>query len=171
MVPIDWSFPTSKLSLMTLSTRSILCVLMALALLANVARGAELKPYSGSGCSVVDDYFVEEVWAKVAAESCLKCHKAGGDAEDSKLVLLDPARLTAAKRTEALRANRAAFAAMALVKEGNSSRLLLKATGIKFRPEHIHEALREYAGIASHAHAKKFPLGVTDKEKLRKLWG
>jgi hypothetical protein len=93
------------------------------------AGAAEMKPYSGSGCSVVDDYFVNEVWAKVAAESCLKCHKAGGDAEDSKLVLLDPARLTGAKRTEALRANRTAFAAMAQVKEGNSTRLLLKATG------------------------------------------
>ncbi len=46
-----------------------------------------------------------------------------------------------------------------------------KEKGLKVRPEHIHEALREYPGIASHAHAKKFPLGVTDKEKLRKLWG
>ena len=113
---------------MTLSLRSILCLLASLPLAASMS-AAELKPYSGSGCSVVDDYFANEVWAKVAAESCLKCHKAGGDAEDSKLVLLDPARLTGAKRTEALRANRAAFAAMAQVKEGNSTRLLLKATG------------------------------------------
>ena len=66
MVPIDWSFPTSKLSLMTLSTRSTLCVLAALAWLANVAPPAELKPYSGSGCSLADDYFVNEIWAKVA---------------------------------------------------------------------------------------------------------
>ncbi len=114
---------------MTLSMRSSLCLLAALVSLSLSASAAELKPYSGSGCSVVDDYFVNEVWAKVAAESCLKCHKAGGDAEDSKLVLLDPARLTGARRTEALRANRAAFAAMALLKEGNSTRLLLKSTG------------------------------------------
>ena len=46
-----------------------------------------------------------------------------------------------------------------------------KDKGIKIRPEHIHEALREYAGIADHAHAKKFPLGLTEKEKLRGLWG
>ena len=114
---------------MTTRVSSSLCLLAAVACLVASADAAELKPYSGSGCSVVDDYFVNEVWAKVAAESCLKCHKAGGDAEDSKLVLLDPARLTGAKRTESVRANRAAFAAMAQVKEGNSTRLLLKATG------------------------------------------
>ncbi len=107
----------------------VVIAFMALALFTAGVRAAELKPYSGSGCSAVDDYFANEVWAKVAAESCLKCHKAGGDAEDSKLVLQDLARLTGAKRTEAMRANRAAFAAMALVKEGSSSRLLLKATG------------------------------------------
>lgn len=109
--------------------RSAIVTALAVAGFSFTAQAAELKPYSGSGCSVVDDYFANEVWVKVAAESCLKCHKAGGDAEYSKLVLLDPARLTGAKRTEALRANRAAFAAMAQVKEGNSVRLLLKATG------------------------------------------
>ncbi len=46
-----------------------------------------------------------------------------------------------------------------------------KKKGLKIRPEHIHEALREFAGIATHAHAKKFPLGLTEKEKLRGLWG
>ena len=39
------------------------------------------------------------------------------------------------------------------------------------RPEHIHEALRQFAGIADHPHSKKFPLGVTDSEKLNGLWG
>ncbi len=107
----------------------LILFLAVLMVLGRPARAAELKPYSGSGCSALDDYFVEEVWAKVAAESCLKCHKSGGDAEDSKLVLRDPARLTGAKRIEALRFNRGAFAAMAQVKEGNSTRLLLKSTG------------------------------------------
>ncbi len=115
--------------LMTLYTRFIPALLAALAFLADTSRGAELKPYSGAGCSLLDDYFAGEVWAKVAAESCLKCHKPGGDAEDSKLVLRDPARVSGTERTEAMRANRAAFAAMALAKEGKSTRLLLKATG------------------------------------------
>ena len=42
-----------------------------------------------------------------------------------------------------------------------------KDTGIRVRPEHIHESLRELAGIADHPLSKKFPLGLTDKEKLR----
>ena len=46
-----------------------------------------------------------------------------------------------------------------------------KDKGLKIRPEHIHEALRELAGIATHAHAKKFPLGLKDTEKLKGLWG
>lgn len=46
-----------------------------------------------------------------------------------------------------------------------------KEKGVRVRPEHIHEALREYAGIAKHPHSKKFPLGVADKEKLQGLWG
>jgi uncharacterized protein (DUF1501 family) len=46
-----------------------------------------------------------------------------------------------------------------------------KAKGIRVRPEHVHEALREMAGVADHALAKKFPLGVPDKEKLKGFWG
>jgi hypothetical protein len=46
-----------------------------------------------------------------------------------------------------------------------------KEKGIRVRPEHIHLALREMAGIADHAFSKKFPLGVADKERLRGLWG
>lgn len=46
-----------------------------------------------------------------------------------------------------------------------------KDKGIKVRPEHIHEALRQFAGIESHSLSKKFPLGLTDKDKLQGLWG
>ena len=101
----------------------------ALALIAFTAPAAELKPYNSAGCSVLDTFFAEEVWAKVAAESCLKCHKPGGDAEDSKLVLRDLARVSGTERTAALRTNRDAFVQMARVNETNSVRLLLKATG------------------------------------------
>lgn len=45
-----------------------------------------------------------------------------------------------------------------------------KDKGIRIRPEHIHEALRQYAGIAEHSLSKKFPLGVADKEKLVTFW-
>jgi uncharacterized protein (DUF1501 family) len=43
--------------------------------------------------------------------------------------------------------------------------------GIRVRPEHLHTALRELAGIADHAFSKRFPLGVTENERLRGLWG
>jgi hypothetical protein len=46
-----------------------------------------------------------------------------------------------------------------------------KARGIRLRPEHIHQALRELAGIAEHPASKKFPLGVSEKESLQRLWG
>ena len=90
MISMDLLLLAYKLAPMSLRVPSSLRVFAVLLLLGAVARGAELKPYSGFGCSVVDDYFANEVWAKVAAESCLKCHKAGGDAEDSKLVLRNP---------------------------------------------------------------------------------
>lgn len=43
--------------------------------------------------------------------------------------------------------------------------------GIRVRPEHIHAALRELAGIADHPLSKKFPLGVKESEHLQGLWG
>jgi hypothetical protein len=46
-----------------------------------------------------------------------------------------------------------------------------KDKGIRVRPEHIHTALRELAGIADHPFSQRFPLGVADKDRLRGLWG
>jgi uncharacterized protein (DUF1501 family) len=46
-----------------------------------------------------------------------------------------------------------------------------KDKGVRIRPEHVHEALRELAGVADHPASKKFPLGVSDKERLRGFWG
>ena len=43
--------------------------------------------------------------------------------------------------------------------------------GIRVRPEHIHAALRELAGIADHPFSRRFPLGVAENERLRGLWG
>lgn len=46
-----------------------------------------------------------------------------------------------------------------------------KDSGIRIRPEHIHESLRELAGIANHPLSQQFPLGVKDEEKLHRFWG
>ena len=43
--------------------------------------------------------------------------------------------------------------------------------GIRVRPETIHLALREFAGIQDHEFSKKFPFKVPDAEKLIGFWG
>ncbi|HYF34311.1 MAG TPA: hypothetical protein VD994_03385 [Prosthecobacter sp.] len=85
-----------------------------------------LSPAAGAEA---DRYFTDEVWAKVGAQSCLKCHKTGGDAEESRFVLQDPARDPSPERHVSLQHNRAAFARMAAARKGRGSRLLLKSIG------------------------------------------
>ncbi len=43
--------------------------------------------------------------------------------------------------------------------------------GIRVRPEHIHDALRRFAGIAAHPFSDQFPLGVIESERLQGLLG
>jgi hypothetical protein len=88
------------------------------------------KPYDGPACTApADDYFTTEVWAKVGAQSCLTCHKEGGDAEETRFVLRDPRRATGPEQIEVLKHNRNEFAEMARLKEADKSRMLLKAAG------------------------------------------
>lgn len=54
----------------------------------------------------------------------------------------------------------------------NPQRLICdRDQGIRVRPEHIHTALREFAGIADHPLSKRFPLAVPEKEKLQGFFG
>ncbi len=46
-----------------------------------------------------------------------------------------------------------------------------KDKGIRVRPEHIHAALRDIAGVADHPFSKQFPLKVPKGEALQNLWG
>ncbi len=43
--------------------------------------------------------------------------------------------------------------------------------GIRVRPEHIHMALREFAGTDTHKFSSQFPLKVSDKDRLQGLFG
>jgi hypothetical protein len=114
---------------MSPSSRALLLVVAVYALVVARAPAAE-KAYSGPACTASpDDFFVNEVWAKVGAASCLECHKAGGDAEDSDFVLIDPERGPAGNADEAMRHNRDEFARNARRKNGDQSHLLLKAEG------------------------------------------
>lgn len=104
--------------------------LAALLLCVVATHGEEPMPCRGPACvNAADEYFLTEVWAKVGSQSCLTCHKAGGDAEDSQFVLRDPQRSEVAEQDEVLRHNRDAFARLARAKEGDQSRILLKVTG------------------------------------------
>jgi hypothetical protein len=113
---------------MSLSLRIVVLSLLANAFVLS-ASAQEPKPYSGAGCALVDEHFTNEVWAKVAALTCLNCHKTGGDAEKSKFILLDPKRLKGPEQADAMRQNRDAFVRMARLKEKDQPRLLLKAIG------------------------------------------
>lgn len=125
----------ASLSASITSRLTAVCLLLVSSVCVFGEDAGEPKRPSGSGnhgataCAAVDDYFQAEVWSKVAMQSCLKCHKRGGDAEDSKFILVDPSRVPEPERPGALRQNRSAFAAMAALREKNESRLLIKATG------------------------------------------
>lgn len=111
------------------SCRLVSLVALCTLCVVGAARSAE-APYSGALCSAPPDpAFTREVWEKVGAQICLECHKPDGDAEESKFLLIDPSRLSGQDRDDAMRKNRMAFAQMARAKEGDQSRLLLKATG------------------------------------------
>lgn len=115
---------------MTACTRSLVLALVAGIGSAVALRGEDTKPPAPVGCArAVDDYFKDEVWAKVGAVKCLTCHRKGGDAEESKFILLDPRKAVGAARDEAMRHNRAAFARMAGIKVKDQSRILLKVVG------------------------------------------
>jgi hypothetical protein len=103
--------------------------LVASTLFAAGARSEDRKEYTGPRTLPADDFFVNEVWAKVGAQVCLKCHTPDGKAEKRRFILKDPDRATGREKDEALRHNRDAFARMARMKEGDQSRLLLKVVG------------------------------------------
>jgi len=95
-----------------------------------IVRAQKAEPYTGPACAApVDPYFANEVWPKVGLKTCLECHKTGGDAEDSRFILLDPLLSRGEDQDRAMRHNRDAFGEMARIKAGDESRLLLKVVG------------------------------------------
>ncbi len=89
--------------------------------------GGRPEASQASNVEAVDDFFVDEVWAKVGERVCLNCHHTDGDASDSRFLLRDAS--SRSDRQAAHRHNRAAFQSMAAEKEDGKSRLLLKVTG------------------------------------------
>lgn len=91
--------------------------------LASIARSEELEHPGRAGIAASPDFFIDEVWVKIGARKCIKCHKAGGAAEDSKFVLWD------STRDGFLAHNRAAFTKLAAVRKDDQPQMLLKVVG------------------------------------------
>jgi hypothetical protein len=114
---------------MRLNRRLLVLALAAASACSSAAR-CEKTPPAVAGCSAaVESYFADEVWAKVGAQKCLTCHRKGGEAEDSKFVLINPLKQAASDRDAAMRQNRDAFARVAAAREKDRSRMLLKVVG------------------------------------------
>lgn len=74
-------------------------------------------------------FFEDELWAKIGAAKCLNCHRAGGDAEESRFLLEDPRKVASAQRSDVLQRNRSQFAAMARLQTNGESLILQKVVG------------------------------------------
>ncbi len=115
---------------MSATTRSAILALCSILILTASVRAQDVKPKTTPASNPsLDDYFVKELWPKVGAVLCVQCHIKGGDAEESKLILLDPKKLQGHAQEEALRQNRDAFARLAATKHKDESRILIKVTG------------------------------------------
>lgn len=109
--------------------RKVFLALFAALLTCCFASGEDKAPEMPRSCALATGDFEAEVWTKVVAQKCLTCHQKGGDAAESKLVLLDPKKIEGAAREEAMRGNRAIFSQVAAMKEGADARMLLKVIG------------------------------------------
>ncbi len=85
--------------------------------------------HRGARALALERYFRDEVWAKVAESTCLKCHNDQGDAKDSELILRDLAQVQPKDREALLRANQAAFEKIALKVRGDEPVMLQKVLG------------------------------------------
>ena len=103
-----------------------ICCIFAVA----ISPAAEVTPCPaarpGSSSEI---WFATEIWAKVAQRECLKCHKSGGDAEETRFVLSDPDLRPSSELRALLRENRDALARMARITSDGRPLLLVKATG------------------------------------------
>lgn len=92
--------------------------------------GADAEPRSPRpGWFGDQDFFAEELWPKVGGRICLNCHKDGGAAGNTRFTLQDPARDSSEGQHQSLERNRAAFAAIAELREAAGSLPLLKVSG------------------------------------------
>ena len=96
---------------------------------ANAKQADFADKHRGARQVLLERFFRDEVWAKVAESSCLKCHNAKGDAKESELVLRDLAEAEPKEREAVLRANLAVFEKIAMKTRGDQPVVLQKVVG------------------------------------------
>lgn len=158
---------------MLIRTQTLFCFLVAV-MSFSAAWCEDRSSENGSKpAASADSFFRDEVWPKVGEQSCLTCHKLGGDAEESKFVLRDPSKSSGAERDEVMRHNRDAFARMARFgKQDHESRMLLKVTGgldhggkdVLKRDSTGYRILAEFVRRVN-APAAGSPASITDDDK------
>ena len=113
------------------SRRNGLLVALVLAMLPSLIAGAaDNSPCPGPDClAEAEAQFADEVWSKVGSQECLKCHRKGGDAEDTRLVLRELGLTQGTERKKLMQLNRNALARVARLKSEGQFLLLLKVTG------------------------------------------
>jgi hypothetical protein len=87
-------------------------------------------PPAMASCLVGGQSFENDVWAKVGERTCLRCHHSKGEASASEFVLRLPDPLSRSEaNSDWLKFNHTLFERIAKQREGDHSRMLLKATG------------------------------------------
>lgn len=158
---------------MLIRAQTLACFLVA-AMSFSTAWGEDRGSESRSNATAsADPFFRDEVWTKVGEQSCLTCHKLGGDAEESKFILRDPSKSSGTERDEVMRHNRDAFTRMARFgKQDHESRMLLKVTGgldhggkdVLKRDSTGYRILAEFVRSVN-APATGSPSSITDDDK------
>lgn len=109
---------------------AFLTVLLLTALCSTPANAGDETPCPvPERLAAADSWFADEVWARVGSLECIKCHKQGGDAEETRLVLREPGLAQGQALKKLMQFNRDAFVRVARLKTDGRPILLAKVTG------------------------------------------
>ncbi len=124
--PANWRFVLGRLMRLTIVVGGLIGAVSIGRDLPGQAEPAAAQ--TAPACPLKDRFFEDEVWAKIGERTCLRCHNPKGDAAESDFVL-SPRMPDHAHDLRWIQQNCDAFQVMAKAKEGDQSRLLLKASG------------------------------------------
>jgi hypothetical protein len=106
------------------------CLLILCILTGAVHGQATTNPCPGvEKTNASEAWFAAELWSKVASIECLKCHKSGGEAEETRLVLHDPKGRPQDQFQSLMRQNFLTLTKLAHESTDGQTLLLAKVTG------------------------------------------